>query len=142
VRPTYGGLGVGIGETIGLKIAEPQRTVVLVIGDGSFNYNPVLAGLGLCQEYNLSIMIVILNNGGYMAMKTGHDRLYPQGAAASSGDYLGVKITPAPDYVKIAQAFTAQAEQIKQPKEIEAALVRSAQALKAGRTVLLDVISV
>ena len=45
-RPTYGGLGVGFGEAIGIKLAYPDRPVVLVIGDGSFNYNPGLSRSG------------------------------------------------------------------------------------------------
>jgi acetolactate synthase-1/2/3 large subunit len=140
IRATYGGLGVGFGEAIGVKIAYPDRPVALVIGDGAFNYNPALAGLGLCQEYKIPLLIMIMNNGGYIAMKLGHAALYPKGAAVASGRYLGVDISPAPDYVKIAQAFGAYAEKLENPNEIEAALQRALQAVKGGQTALIDVV--
>ena len=98
--------------------------MVLLIGDGAFNYNPVLAGLGLCQEYDMPILIVVMNNGGYMAMKSAHDLLYPEGYAARAGAYFGVDIAPAPEYAKLAAAFGAYGEKIERPEYIEQALGR------------------
>jgi acetolactate synthase-1/2/3 large subunit len=114
--------------------------VVLLIGDGAFNYNPVLAGLGLCQEYGAPILIAVMNNGGYMGMKHAHDRLYPDGYAASSKAYLGVDIAPAPAYAKLAAAFDAYGERVERPEDIEGALNRGLEEMKKGRSVLLDVI--
>jgi acetolactate synthase-1/2/3 large subunit len=139
-RPTYGGLGVGFGEAIGVKLANPDRPVVLVIGDGTFNYNPVLAGLGLCQEYKLPLLITVMNNGGYIAMKMGHNRLYPEGWAATHQTYLGVDIKPAPDYVKLAEAFGAAGEKIEREEDIGPALTGALEQLSKGKTVLLDVV--
>jgi acetolactate synthase-1/2/3 large subunit len=142
IRATYGGLGVGFGEAIGVKIAFPERSVALIIGDGAFNYNPVLAGLGLCQEYHMPLLTIIINNGGYIAMKMGHNAMFPQGAAASSDQYLGVDISPAPDYVKIAQAFGAYAEKVEDPQDIAAALKRALVAIQSGQAALLNVVMV
>ena len=140
IRATYGGLGVGFGEAIGVKIAFPERPVALIIGDGAFNYNPALAGLGLCQEYHMPLLTIIINNGGYIAMKMGHNAMFPQGAAVSSGQYFGVDISPAPDYVKIAQAFGVHAEKIEDPQDIEAVLKRAVAAIHSGQPALLDVV--
>ncbi len=140
IKPAYGGLGVGLGAALGVKLAKPDRPVILIVGDGAFNYNPVLAGLGLGQEYGLPVFIIILNNGGYMAMKRGHRALYPQGWAAGHDTYLGVDITPAPDYVKVAAAFGAYGEKLAEPGKIEAALKRGLRQVAGGKTALLDVI--
>jgi acetolactate synthase-1/2/3 large subunit len=139
-KSAYGGLGVGLGESAGMKLIHPNRPVVLIIGDGAFNYNPVLAGLGMCQEYHLPLIIMILDNGGYGAMKFGYQRLYPEGWAARQNTYLGVDIAPAPDYTKIVEAFDACGEKITNPLQIEPALNRALQNLKEGKTSLLDVI--
>ena len=139
-KSAYGGLGVGMGEAAGVKLANADRPVVLVTGDGAFNYNPVLAGLGLYQEYRLPIIILILNNGGYGAMRLGYQRLYPEGQAIRQNTYLGTDITPAPDYVKTAEAFGAYGERLTTPSEIEPALKRALERLQEGRTTLLDVI--
>ena len=139
-KSAYGGLGVGMGEAAGVKLANPDRPVVLIIGDGAFNYNPVLAGLGLYQEYQIPIIILILNNGGYGAMKLGYQRLYPEGSAVSQNTFLGTDITPAPDYIKIAEAFGAHGERLTIPSQIEPALKHALARLDEGKTTLLDVI--
>jgi acetolactate synthase-1/2/3 large subunit len=140
IRPAYGGLGVGIGVALGVKLARPERPVIFIVGDGAFNYNPVLAGLGLGQEYGLAVLIIVLNNGGYMAMRKGHRRMYPKGWAAGHDTYLGVDIAPAPDYVKVAEAFGAYGEKLVEPVKIEAALKRGLRQIAGGRTALLDVV--
>ena len=139
-KSAYGGLGVGMGEAAGVKLANAGRPVVLVTGDGAFNYNPVLAGLGLYQEYQIPIIILILNNGGYGAMKLGYQRLYPEGSAVSQNTFLGTDITPAPDYIKIAEAFGAHGERLTIPSQIEPALKRALERLEEGKPTLLDVI--
>jgi hypothetical protein len=57
-----GGLGQGLGLSLGIKLAKPQRPVVTLIGDGAFLYNPALGSLGAARDYNLPIMAVIFNN--------------------------------------------------------------------------------
>lgn len=140
IRTTYGGLGIGLGEAAGVKLARRDRPVIFLVGDGTFNYNPVLAGLGLCQEYNLPILIIVLNNGGYITMKQGYHMYFPDGWAASHKAYLGVDITPGPDYTKVAEAFDAYGERLEEPGDIEPALNRVLQQIAQGRAALLDVI--
>jgi len=141
LRCSGGGLGSGMGIAIGAKIASPDTPVIFYVGDGSFNYNPVLAGLGLCQEYQIPIMTVIQNNGSYAAMRSGYRSLFPEGWAVTHDSYLGVDISPQPDYVKIAESFDAYAEKIEDPDSIEPALQRALQKLADGKSVLLNVIT-
>ena len=136
----YGGLGIGLGAAAGAKLACQDRPVVFLVGDGTFNYNPVLAGLGLCQEYHLPILVIILNNGGYMAMRQEYHKFCPEGWAVSHKAYLGVDIVPEPDYTKIAEAFDAYGERLEEPGDIEPALNRALQQIARGRAALLDVI--
>jgi hypothetical protein len=44
-RGWNGALGTGLGTALGIKLARPGYTVVCVIGDGAFHYNPVPAEL-------------------------------------------------------------------------------------------------
>ena len=62
------------------------------------------------------------------------------GAAVSQNTYLGVDITPAPDYIKIAEAFDACGERVTKPEEIEPTLNRALGKIAEDKTVLLDVI--
>lgn len=137
---TSGGLGIGLGMAVGAKLAYHNRPIILLVGDGSFNYNPVLAGLGVCQEYHLPVLVIVLNNGGYMTMKRGYQNHYPKGWAVSNHAYLGVNISPAPAYTKVAEALDAYGERLEDPDNIESALNRALQQIALGRAGLLDVV--
>lgn len=133
------GLGQGLGVALGVKLAEPERTVVALEGDGSFNYNPVPACLGLSQEYGLPFLTVVFDNQSYAAMKQ-HARHYAEGWAVKGGKYYGVYMKPKPDYAKIAEAFGGFGETVEEPAEVKPALERAVEEMEKGRLSLLDVI--
>jgi acetolactate synthase-1/2/3 large subunit len=134
-----GGLGTGLATALGVKVATPERTVVAVIGDGSFNYNPALAALGFAQEYAKPILIVLLNNSGYLSMKTGLRSYYPSGWAMRTETFIGTSITPSPDYAAIAGAFGGHGEKVEEPAAIGDALERGLEAVDRGRIALIDI---
>jgi acetolactate synthase-1/2/3 large subunit len=134
-----GGLGLGMGMALGLKCASPEKPVVALIGDGSFNYNPVLAALGFAQEYARPLVTIVMNNAGYLSMKRGVTSLYPQGWAARTNNFPGWAISPNPRYAELAKAFDARGETIEDPAEIEPALRRAFDAERSGRSSLIDV---
>ncbi len=133
-----GGLGTGLGTALGVKSANPTRPVILLIGDGAFNYNPALAALGFAQEYAMPIMIVILNNLGFLSQKQGIPRYYPDGWAVKTKTFVGTSITPCPDYAALARLFSGYGETVERPGEVRAALQRGLQALAAGTLALID----
>jgi acetolactate synthase-1/2/3 large subunit len=135
----YGGLGTGLGTALGVKAAAPERPVIAVIGDGAFNYNPVLGALGACQEHGLPILIVLFNNSGYLSQKSGIPAHYPDGFAVKSKTFVGTSIAPSPDYAAIARAFGGHGERVEKPADVRAAFTRGLQAIAAGRLALIDV---
>jgi acetolactate synthase-1/2/3 large subunit len=134
-----GGLGQGIGTALGIKLAAPQRPVALLIGDGSFLYNPVIQALGASQRHDLPIIIVILNNKKYEAMRKGHVHHYPDGASASKGVHFGVTID-GPDYEKLGSHFGFHGERVEYRAELEIALRSALAATKEGKTAILNVL--
>ena len=54
-------MGFGLGAAIGTQIANPDKRVALVTGDGSFRMN--MNELLTVTKYQLPIVVVILNNG-------------------------------------------------------------------------------
>ncbi len=133
-----GGLGQGLGLSLGLKLANPDRPVVTLIGDGAFLYNPVLQSFGAARDFNLPIMVVIFNNKKYAAMQNMHKRLYPDGTAVENNTYFGTFIN-GPDYLKVIEAFGGYGESVEDPDDLVDALKRGYDANRNGRTVLLDV---
>jgi acetolactate synthase-1/2/3 large subunit len=140
IKVISGGLGMGMGEAAGVKLAYPDRPVVLLIGDGSLSYNPALAGLGLFEEYRLPILTIVLNNGCYASMRSVHRKYYPDGCAVTKNIYFGVDLVPEPDYTKVGEAFHAYSERLEDPEEIEPAIERALRQIANGKSALLDVI--
>jgi acetolactate synthase-1/2/3 large subunit len=134
-----GGLGTGTGTALGVKAANPKRPVLCLIGDGAFNYDPGLAALGVCQEHNLPIMILLYNNYGYHSQKSGVPRFFPDGFAVKNQDFIGISINPSPDYAMIARAFDGYGEKVEEPGEVRAALQRGLKAVAGGQVALIDV---
>lgn len=66
-----GGLGFGLAAAIGLALADRDRRVIAIIGDGSAMYS--IQGLWTAVQQDLNITYVILNNRGYGAMRAFRD---------------------------------------------------------------------
>ena len=137
---SYGGLGMGLGTALGVKHAQPERTVVLTIGDGSFSYNPVPAAFGACQEHALPLLVVLFDNAGYFSQKNDVVREYPQGWAVRTNKFIGTSIVPRPDYAMLARAFGGYGEKVEAPREVRAALKRGLEAVSAGKLALIHLV--
>ncbi len=133
-----GGLGQGIGTALGIKLAAPERPVVLIIGDGSFLYNPIVQALGASKQHNLPILIIVMNNKKYEAMRMGHVHHYPDGASATKDLHYGVTID-GPDYEQLGSHFGFHGQRVEKLGELKGALQSALAAVKGGKTALLNV---
>ncbi len=121
---SFGGLGMGLSVALGVKHAQPQRTVIATIGDGAFHYNPVVACLGASQELRLPLLVVLFDNAGYLSQRTDVVTYYPDGAAVKSGRFAGTSISPRPEYAKLAEAYGGYGEKVASAADVRAALQR------------------
>jgi acetolactate synthase-1/2/3 large subunit len=128
-----GGLGQGTAVALGMKIAQPDRPVVLTIGDGSFLYNPIMQALMASKSMNLPLLIVIFNNRQYLSMKFNHLRFYPDGAAVAGNDFDGVDLSSQPPLSEFGAPFGMPGWEVSDPAELLSA-VSEAKAAVAGRT--------
>lgn len=133
------GLGQGLGYALGVKLALDGRQVVAIVGDGTFQYSPVVPALGFAAEYGLPLLIVIVNNREYASMRRFHDQFYPGGAAVASGRYFGVSIGEL-DYAQCARIVGGHGETVRRASDLQAAIARACESVGAGRTAILDVI--
>ena len=132
------GLGQGMGVALGVKLARPEKNVIALEGDGTFNYNPVLAAFGAAQEYGLPFMTIIFNNSCYAAMK-GHQRYYPKGHSVTQNQYYGVGCGPTPEYAKLVEAYNGYSEIVEDPSKLVKSLKRAIKETRTGKVTLLDV---
>ncbi|MFJ9626565.1 thiamine pyrophosphate-dependent enzyme [Streptomyces sp. NPDC101175] len=135
-----GGLGQGIAVALGVKLAAPERPVVLTIGDGAFTYNPVVPSYDASNAYELPVLIVVFNNRVYKSMNLNHRRFYPEGAAADTGEWLGTDLRRLPRLAAFAEPFGMHTETVDVPEALAPALERALKAVTEGTTAVVDVL--
>jgi acetolactate synthase-1/2/3 large subunit len=138
-RGWVGALGTSMGTALGVKVARPERTVVCILGDGAFHYNPVHAAFGFAQEHGVPILVVVCDNRQYFSQTWNVHKYFPEGAAVRTGQYFGNVISPTPDYAKLVEAYGGAGERVTRHVELDAAIKRALATLAAGRSALLDV---
>jgi acetolactate synthase I/II/III large subunit len=127
---TSGGLGTmgyGLPAGIGAKFAAPDRTVVVVSGDGSIQMN--IQELGTAVQYNVDIKIVILNNYFLGMVRQWQERFYQERYSYSA--------MSVPNFVKLADAYGAKGFRIEKSKDL-ARIMKEAFATPGP--VLIDVV--
>ncbi|HEY5608698.1 MAG TPA: thiamine pyrophosphate-dependent enzyme [Alphaproteobacteria bacterium] len=132
-----GGLGQGLGVSLGHKIANPKRPVVTVIGDGSFMYNPVAQSLALGKHEELPTMTVIFNNSGYQAMRKEHEAYYPDGVAAAHKIFYGEPVTDF-EYSELAKPFGGYGKRVETQAALKIALKEGMAAVNDGKTAVIN----
>jgi acetolactate synthase-1/2/3 large subunit len=138
-----GGLGFSGGMALGLRLAEPKRRIVQVIGDGGFHFSSPDSVYAVAQQYRLPILTVVLDNGGWQAVKSAVQRVYPKGVAAET-DRFQSRLTSGRqgerrDFSAVAKAFGAHGECVTEPDELAASIDRCLAALDDGQAAVLHV---
>ena len=124
---------------LGVKLAAPERPVVLFIGDGGLLYNPVLPAFGASREHDLPIIIVVMNNGHYKAMRQGHVHHYPDGMVDATELTMGIEIQ-GPDYEQLGSHFGIKGTRVETYEAFKAALEDALQETKDGAAVIINAI--
>lgn len=96
---TSGGLGTmgfGFPAAIGAQFAEPDKTVVSIVGDAGFQMT--LQELSVVQERNMPIKIIIVNNGALGMVRQWQEEFYGKRYSESI-------LASQPDFVKLAESY-------------------------------------
>lgn len=126
---TSGGLGTmgyGLGASIGAKVAEPDKTVVNIAGDGCFRMN--MNEIATATRYDIPIIQVVINNHVLGMVRQWQNLFYGK---RYSQTILRDKV----DFVKLAEAMGARAKKVTTKEEFDAAFD---EALKSNTTFVID----
>lgn len=104
-----GTMGFGLPAAIGGQMANPDRMVVAIVGDGGFQMT--LQELALLKEFNLNIKVFILNNASLGMVKQWQHQFYEQRYSESVFDGQ-------PDFVKLAEAYGITGKRITQADKV------------------------
>ena len=94
-----GTMGFGLPAAIGAQVAQPDKKVVLITGDGGLQMNS--QELLLLKAYNIPVKVVIINNG-YLGMVRQWQELFNQHR------YSFVDLEVNPDFETLAKAYGVQ----------------------------------
>ena len=133
-----GGLGFSAGTALGMKLAQSENRVIHFVGDGSFYFSNPSAVYAVARQYNLPILTVLLDNGGWSAVKESTLRMYPLGEAKNT-DQFASDLGYGTDFAAIAEAAGAHGERLVDPAQVTASIERCLAALDAGQSALLHV---
>jgi acetolactate synthase-1/2/3 large subunit len=134
-----GGLGYSAGMALGVKLAQPDRRVVHIVGDGGFHFSTPTSVYATAQRYQLPILTVVLDNGGWQAVKEAVLRVYPDGEAAQANEFQARLPGQQRHFEQVAQAFGGYGECVSDPADVPPAIARCLQALQDGRAAVLNV---
>ena len=115
-------LGYGVPAAIGAKVAQPDRQVLAVLGDGGFMFS--VNELATAVKYGLGIVFLVLNDQRYGAIKYLQEGLF--------GKYGEVDLVN-PDFPAMARAFGAEGHRVDSlddlPKALDGALAHAGPTL-------------
>lgn len=107
-----GGLGFGLPAAVGAALTRPDQPVIAIVGDGSSMYS--IQALWSAAEYDVDLLIVVLNNGGYAALR---DMAKSGQARRIDGVDIGHL-----DFVAIAEAQGCRAVRCADGRDLKACL--------------------
>ncbi|WP_321816582.1 MULTISPECIES: benzoylformate decarboxylase [unclassified Paraburkholderia] len=121
-----GGLGFGLPAAVGVQLAQPERRVIGIIGDGSANYG--IQGLWTAAQYNIPAIFIIMKNGTYGAL-----RWFAGVLQAENVPGLDV---PDLDFCALARGYGVEAVNANSSESLTTAL---RQALASNKPMLIEV---
>src|SRR4051812_18750116 len=123
---TSGGLGYSLPAAVGISLAHPGRRIAAVIGDGSMMY--CIQALWTAVQHALPLTVIVVNNGGYGAMRSFSRVMGTEGVP-------GIDL-PGLDFVALAQGMGCPGLRVDDPKLLADAL---AAALRQQGPMLVEV---
>jgi benzoylformate decarboxylase len=134
-------LGWGAGAAIGVKIAQPDREVACVVGDGAMLFGQI-ESLWTASRYNVPVLIVVMNNRSYDSernrIQAGSPVWRNQETRGQWRDVAGYLGNPEVDFVGLARSFGIEGATCARPDELRKVLRRAKRVLAEGRPFLID----
>lgn len=113
-----GTMGFGLGASLGAKLANPDRKVINIAGDGSFHMN--LNELATAARYNIPIINLVMNNQVLGMVRQWQKLFYAH-------RFSQTVLDRPTDYMKLAEAFGVKGYTIRTAEDVESVLTEALQ---------------
>src|SRR5258705_50470 len=110
-----GTLGSGFPTALGAKIANPDRPVVAITGDGGFMFG--VQELATAVQFKIGVVTLVFNNNAYGNVRRDQRQRFDGRVVAS--DLVN------PDFVKLAESFGVGAARVTSPDQFRPALEKA-----------------
>jgi acetolactate synthase-1/2/3 large subunit len=127
----YATMGFGAPGALGAKLAQPDRVVISLVGDGGFGQNPAM--LATAYEQNIAVVWVIMNNNAFGTI-AGLERAHFGTTFGTVFEKNGKPYSP--DYAGMARAYGIDGIKVASAAEFKPALER---AIKSNSPYVIDV---
>jgi acetolactate synthase-1/2/3 large subunit len=127
LAPTSGSMGYGLPAAVGAKRFSPDKLVVCFAGDGCFMMHG--QEFATAVQYNLPIVVVIIDNGMYGTIRMHQEKHYPGRVSATH--------LKNPDFAAYARAFGGHGERVEKTAEFGPAFER---AVASGQPAILHLL--
>jgi benzoylformate decarboxylase len=117
-----GWLGFGLAAAIGVQLAQPDRQVFCVLGEGSAQY--AITGFWTAAAYDVPVTFLVLRNSEYAILKW-----FSMAEGVENAPGLDL---PALDVASVAEAYGVPAQRVSAGEELRAALESRIGATKPG----------
>ncbi|MET1043625.1 MAG: acetolactate synthase large subunit [Microbacteriaceae bacterium] len=114
-----GTMGYGVPAAMGAKVANPDRVVWAIDGDGCFQMTN--QELATCTINNIPIKVAIINNSS-LGMVRQWQTLFYDGRHSFTDLNTGAETAMIPDFIKMADAYGALGIRVTKPEEVDAAI--------------------
>ena len=121
-----GTLGYGYATALGVKVANPDKPVIAIAGDGGFMFN--VQELATAVQYNIDMPVIVFNNGRFGNVKRHQEEWY-------DGRYIGSDLQN-PNFAEMATSFGMASFKANSPESLKKVL---ADALALGAPSLIEV---
>ena len=115
IHSLAGAIGMGLPMAIGTAIANPQRKVVGLVGDGGLSLN--LGELATLAQEKANVTLIIMNDGGYGVMRGIQDKYF------GGRQYYNELHTP--DFTLLAQAIGLQAWSVERAEDFQSVMTEA-----------------
>lgn len=112
IGPANGAMGYAIPAAIAAKLVEPERPLVVFVGDGGFMMTA--SELATAAHYDLSLTVIVFNNGLYGTIRMYQEQQYPD-------RYPATQLFN-PDFVAFAKSFGAFAALVERTEDFMPAM--------------------
>lgn len=133
-----GSLGWSGGAAVGAKLAAPERTVVSLVGDGSYLFGVPSSAQWMARRYQAPSLTVIFDNQGWKAPSLSTLAVHPGGNVAGGG--FAASFQPGPDLAGVAAAAGgAYARTVTAADLLPVTLRRALEHVRNGQSAVISV---